>query len=319
MHARNGRTAGLALIFAIVSLASAAAGLAQQPERERPRPQRAQNQEPGAARESEERRRSRAARERRPGRPDANAERGPERREPDEDGRFGGLPFWPEREDFGPLRPGEDAELLEFAEAEVPEAFLRLDRIRRNEPGQFRQRLRDAAPRLRFLRRVFQRNPDLGRVLVQHIDTSLAIQRLVRTFQARRNAANPRENARELQELRRRLRPHVQARFELEERALDLHVTELVATREARAGRRVQALLAPDADLSDVVDDVRLLAEQYRSADDPAARACLEVQISDRVLQQLDAEIGALRERLARSREDRDARIEHYIRRRLRE
>jgi hypothetical protein len=165
-----------------------------------------------------------------------------------------------------------------------------------------------------MLRRVFGRNPALGRVLVEHIDATLAIERLVRMYRSRDGGANPRVAARERQEFERRLRERVQKRFEIEERAMDLHVTELVNTRDARIERRMDALTDPATDLSDERAELKALAEKHRSTGDPAERAEFHAQLLDDVTRQIDAEIGQMRERLVRSRENREQRAERFMR-----
>lgn len=226
---------------------------------------------------------------------------------------FGDLPFQPTRADFGPLRPGEDAELLEFARSEVPDAFMRLERLKRSAPGEFRQRLRDAAPRLRFLRRAFQRNPRLGRVLVEHISATLKINEALRAY--RRSGSR---EGRDRAALGEAIRQRIAARLRIEEQALDLHVAELVETRDDRIAERVDTLLNAPPEQTDAQGEFRALIERYRAARDDAERAAIRANLQERVARRVDSEIAAMRERLANSRENFEARAERIAREMIR-
>ncbi len=226
---------------------------------------------------------------------------------------FGDLPFQPTRADFGPLQPGEDAELLEFARSEVPDAFMRLDRLKRSAPGEFRQKMRDAAPRLRFLRRAFQRNPRLGRVLVEHISATLRINEALRAY--RRGGVR---EGRDRAALGEAIRQRIGARLRIEEQALDLHVTELVDTRDARIAERVDALLSAPAEQTEAQGELQALAERHRAAAEDSEREAIRAQLHERVARRIDAEIEQFRERLANSRENYDARAERIAREMIR-
>ena len=55
--------------------------------------------------------------------------------------------FRPAPEDFGPLRPGEEEELREFARTELPQLSEVLDRVEQQQPGELQRSFRHCPKR----------------------------------------------------------------------------------------------------------------------------------------------------------------------------
>lgn len=206
-----------------------------------------------------------------------------------------------EPRDEGPLQPGEEEELMEFARERMPRFYVALDRLRERRPERFRERLAEVAPRLRHLQRVFKFSPQVGQILKDYAENMMEIERRAR-------ARGP-DRADEIAALRELVAENVG----LESAALDALAEELTKRSEQRIEERLASLLAPDADLSDEPERVREACEAYRAARSDAVRDELRARIRMRVARETLAEVDALRERAATMRARADAEIERRM------
>ncbi|GAG33379.1 unnamed protein product, partial [marine sediment metagenome] len=81
--------------------------------------------------------------------------------------RLGRLPgahlFRPLPSDQGPLSADEQQQLIDFIRQHAPKMHSSLTRLQQKDPAGFERRLQKAAPLLRRLRRIFERDAQLGR------------------------------------------------------------------------------------------------------------------------------------------------------------
>jgi len=194
---------------------------------------------------------------------------------------FDGNPFLPLPQELGPPSAEEAHELMFFARQRVRTVFDALDDLRRNAPGAFRGRLREMAPRLRMLRRLFDEDPRVAEAVVTHITNMEAIQRARRAWGA--SGSNPTRRQRIAAEVRRRAAENLR----IERQVLLRRAERLEQERERLVQEEIERLTADDADLWAEPPPLRDLAEDVRQAasereHDPALaalRAALEERL----------------------------------------
>jgi len=220
--------------------------------------------------------------------------------------------FPPEPGDHAPLRPGEAAELMDFAARELPGIARLLERIERRDAALYEARLAEVAPRLRQLQRVFARDVALGRAIVQH----MATMRQVRDAQHAWHWADLPEARRAA--VRQELRERLAQSLRIEAVILERHVALLDADRPARIEATLERLTRDDAVRPAVPPELRELLTQWRAAPDEAARAATREALRERVAARVDQETAGLRERLAELRgtpeQEVDRRLELLLR-----
>lgn len=220
-----------------------------------------------------------------------------------------GLPLPPSPEDEGPLRPGEVEELLEFARQKMPDMYRVMKRMRDRNPAEFDQRFEPRAPRVRFLKRIFERNPRLGNLIARHAlnqkDIIEARNRLVR-----RPKAPPDRPA--VQYIRAHVANSVRGEVEIFRELAQM----LADNREGEIDRWVERMLAPDFDPLAQPPRFRDLLDDIRAANDDA-RPALEARLREQVAQRIDEVIHGLRRRAdrmsANEREEVDERLRRIL------
>lgn len=213
-------------------------------------------------------------------------------------------PFRPDAEDLGPLRAGEDQELLGFAREFVPRVYQMLNQLKSASPERFRFRLAQTAPRLRQLRRVAETNPPLARRLVAHSEQLEQIRQAVRRMNVG-GGDNPQMRTRVGDLVRRRTRDllHIEASV-LTDRA-----DELEKEREPRVQRLVDELIADGADLSAEPPPLQDAIRNIRAA--PAGeREPLMERLRSRLRLRFDESIERLRSRAEEIRSDPDGEVD---------
>ncbi len=214
-------------------------------------------------------------------------------------------------EDQGPLRPGEEDELLAFARQHMPRFYRVMEAAREHNPERFRRQLTEHAPRLRHLRRVFEFSPRIGEIIRTHAENQFKAQRQVRVLQL--SAPDTPGYQQGLASLRGLVAENVR----LESDALEAMAGVLEERRGVRIDERVAHLTSNDSDLKDEPEGLRRLVESYQAATADDEREQLRQQIRDAVGRQLDAEVSALRKRAAEMRagaaEDVDRRMERIL------
>ncbi len=219
--------------------------------------------------------------------------------------------FRPAPEDQGPLKPGEEDELIAFAKEHAPRIYRALDWLRERSPEKVRQKLAENAPRLRHLRRLYERSPQLGRIVETYAENLFEVQRGAGALQ--RTAAGSADYEHDVQ----RLRELVSENVRLESDALEALAGELEANRDQRIENRMRYLLSDEADPIREPEKLRDLVARYRDAADDAQRSALRDLLRDAVTQQVADEIQGLRERAARMKgkaaEEVDRRMERLL------
>lgn len=224
--------------------------------------------------------------------------------------RFGGgLPTRPGPEDLGPLKPGEGDELMTFARENVPNIHRNLTRARDRNPGEFRTALREAAPRLRQLRRMFQERPDVARKFVRHIENGEAIRRAARAYVA--SSANPNARARAENDIRRRIADNLAIEREL----LADRAEELDDKRTALVEREFNRVTAKDADLAPEPPAVRDAVRRFLASDDDDGRDLAADALRAAIGRQLDDEIQRCRNRAALLKRGSEREVDNRTRR----
>lgn len=224
---------------------------------------------------------------------------------------FGRGLFGIDPEDQGPLQPGEEQQLLAFARTHTPRLYRAMDWLREHNQDKFRQRLSEHAPRLRHLRRVYERNPKIGAIIQTYTENTFEIERGAAAL--RRTEKGTSGYERDVQALRNLVAENVR----LEADALDALAAEMEENRAAHVERRVNYLIREDADLSPAPDNLREAVAAYRAAATDAERAERLAAIQTSVEQQTKVEAEALRERVGRMRNQAPDQVDKRIERLL--
>lgn len=203
--------------------------------------------------------------------------------------------FAPSEIDRGPLDPGEEDVLMEFARENCPMLFDGLDFLRERNPDAFRRRIEDMAPRIRFLQRLKQDQPGLGRLFLRHVESEARIRRMRREFES----AAP-EDQRAIAR-RARLGP-ISESVRLEIEIMELHVEELAERRDRVTDAEFRRLTAPDFDAGEESADIRGLIGSYHTAD-PVARPEVELRLRESIRRRIDDEIAEIQDRCRMRRE----------------
>lgn len=211
---------------------------------------------------------------------------------------FGGFPgaelLRPLPEDEGPLQPGEADELFEFARRNVPFVHRALRRMEDLAPDEFEHRLQRAAPRLRQLKRIFDRNPQLGERIVRFAENQQRIR-----F-AKRNWDEGERSPALRQRLTQEIRPLFAENLRIEQDVLRERLDDLTARREVQIDREVERLTADGFDPADVPADVRELLRKYRDAATESELDAARRELRRVGENRIDSEISMLRERVNR-------------------
>ena len=151
---------------------------------------------------------------------------------------IGGGLFRPSPEDFAPLTKEEREELMTFLQEHVSGLHAALEKLREGDPAAFEQKMNEAAPRLRQLRRIFERNPELGQLVLEHSDN---MKRIHRGWRAWRGAEGDKEQRDKLWGQIRRM---VAQNLRIEIQVAEDRASEIEQQREERVAAEVERLLS---------------------------------------------------------------------------
>ena len=225
-------------------------------------------------------------------------------------GRLPGAPlFRPLPEDRGPLRAEEQQKLLSFIRQYMPEMHDSLKRLRQNDPAAFRERLQKAAPPLRRLRRIFERDSELGRSVIQHSEN---VQRLRRARRAWLASEQDHQARRAIEDLMRRT---VAENVAIETAVLDDQVRELDWRRQARIAAEFERLTSSDADLAGEPPEVRNLVRHVHDAQLRGELEWVEDELWLVCAERMDREVKALQERVERLRANAAEQVDRRMKR----
>jgi hypothetical protein len=200
-------------------------------------------------------------------------------------------------EDEGPLTPGEGLELLAFLRAHVPWVCRSLEQLGEHDPAALEQRLQEAAPRLRQLRRIFERDPELGAQVVRYSEN---LHRIRRARWAWRNSEDPEAR----QGIRAAVRRTIAQNLRIEALVLDDRTRQLAEQRDERIEAWVDRMRSDDFDAAGESEDVRELVQAWRAAETDDERAELEAELREICAEQIDRELARLSNRAALIREN---------------
>ncbi len=222
------------------------------------------------------------------------------------------LLFRPRPQDLGPLKPGEEESLLAFARERTPRICRALEWFRDRRPMVFRQRLSGMAPRLRQLKRIYERSPALGDALREHMEAMFELKRQMRVLGENEPGSALRDRAIE------EMRELIATSIAQEHQALRLLADELDQRRDERADAWVDYLTTTgDADFPRLPEPVRELVRKYRAAASDAERGAIRDQMRERVDRFVAIETDALRERADRRKaeaaEEVDRRLKAFV------
>jgi hypothetical protein len=203
-------------------------------------------------------------------------------------------PFYPSQEDFGPLREGEEQELLEFAQEKMPRAYQLLSRLRDRDPQRYQAHLERFAARVRHLRRIFEQDAELGQIIIRHSRNLFELQRARRAWQ--RGRGDPGRQGRLLRGMRERLAENV----ELEAQALERWVAIRDRMRDQDIQRKLMRLARADpVELAREPSEIREALATWQDAPDDEQRAQAQAELESLLAEHIDAELARLREQAA--------------------
>ena len=222
---------------------------------------------------------------------------------------FGAPSMHPDREDFGPLQPGEEEQMLDFARDRTPRLYGMLNELRRRSPARFRENLEERLlPRLRQIRRLCEDNPAIGARLIDHIENQQSMMRA--TFALRDRRLSDDERARVLNQVR----GWEAANLRIEDAVMDDWIASLKAGRDDLLDRFIDLAQDPDANLAGEPEPLRTAIERLREVNDPEQRDVLLERVRDAVGRRIDDRIANMEERLARRRDNRDRELDERMR-----
>ncbi|TWT45907.1 hypothetical protein RAS1_23430 [Phycisphaerae bacterium RAS1] len=235
--------------------------------------------------------------------------------EADAPARPGGMPrlggererpfFEPSPEDRAPLKPGEEDQLLAFAEKRFPIMHRLLGEARQRNPRAFARRFENEfAPRLRHLQRIYAENEELGELMRRHAENMFLMQR------AGRMLANKQTPPAMRGRLTQEVRQHLQRMVELEPRMLETRARQYADDRSGWTDRRLERVLAGSAPSEEQTPEMSNVIHAYQVDNDTVRREVMRAKLHDLVAAQLDLDIRLMRQRAAQLRQRGDDEIE---------
>jgi hypothetical protein len=235
--------------------------------------------------------------------------RGPTSRQGME-GLFRGL-FRAAPEDQGPLRPGEADELLAFAARHTPRLFRPLDELRQRDQHRFALKMAEHAPRLRHLRRIYERSPEMGALVQAYAGELVAIERKISSLrELRASATDSAEYVAALEDVRIRVAQNVDRECD----ALELMANHLEAEREDRIAGRVAYLTGGDTLQVPETEALTALVSAFEECATDAEREAVRQKMRAEITRELQAEIAGLRIRAERLRAEKFDEVERRLR-----
>ncbi len=222
----------------------------------------------------------------------------------------GANPFRPTREDFGPLREGEEQELMAFAEEKLPNLHAALAPLRERDPRRFAQRMHEGVPRLRHMQRLFRESPALAEKIVAHSSELFQLQRTRGRLRHAQRAGNVPDEVAALQAT---LRDGMKRVHALEIEALELLTTQFETGHERWEQRILDHLASPRANLDDEPIALREAIEAYRVAP-PPERAAANPRLRELLRSRMEEGLGDVRGRLRKLRESGESEIDDRVR-----
>lgn len=221
-----------------------------------------------------------------------------------------GIPLRPRPDDFGPLRPGEEQRILEFAQRHLPEGHRRMRALLNRDPEAFRSRITAHLPRLRRLMTIFAADPELGRAFVRHMDNMLAVRRAREQLRQGLGRNPPRA------EIERIVRQRIAENVAIEQGALKRLIDAGQKARDADVERLQEWLVSEQADVTAEPPELRRAVEEYRTADE-TRRHELRKRLDALAARRIDTELDLMRARLRELDQNAEREIDRRVERAL--
>ena len=222
---------------------------------------------------------------------------------------IGGGLFRPSPEDFAPLTDEERDELMAFLEEHLSSLHTALENLRDSDSVAFEQKMEEAAPRLRQLRRIFERDPELGQRVLEHSEN---MRRMRRGWRAWRGAKDDQEKREKLWTQIRRMAAQ-NLRIELQ--VMEDRVREIEEQRDERIAADVERLLSDEVLSAGEPERVREIIDQYHAAETDEQRAEQRAKLEEFCGKRIDREVTSLRERIQQMRQDASAEVDRRMER----
>lgn len=206
----------------------------------------------------------------------------------------------PGKQDEGPLKPGEDKELMQFAQQHLPHIAGVMVELRDKKPEAFQKKFEQVVPRLRFLKRLFATRPQIANKISKFADNRVELERL---RQQHARSESDKQKPIELQ-----MRNRLTENLDLEQELLAYRLNDIQKAPQDCAEGEVSYLIAPDTDLATEPKDIRDLVGEARNGT-PQARQ----RLLDRMRERVDHQAETLRARIQRLRENRPETIDEQM------
>lgn len=230
----------------------------------------------------------------------------------DRDSWLGRMPgarlFQPAPEDYGPLTPAERRELESFVKKNAPLIYDKLKQIHKRDPEAFEQRFQESAPRLRVLRRVFEKDERLGRMIIDYAENR---QRLERARDAFRRSDNDPQARRRIGAAVRRL---MAENLRIEAAVLEDRVRQMDEQHDENVQAEFDRLMSPDVDLSAESPETRASVRKLQNAQ-PDERQRLADELWSTTSDRMDREIETMRTRVKRMRANAPDEVDRRVQR----
>ncbi len=212
--------------------------------------------------------------------------------------------FTPTPEDRGPLEPGEEETLLAFAREHAPRIHFLMQRIKQRDPDRFAAELEEHAPRLRQLKRLFELDPQLARLVKSHAENRFRARRLIRVLHRA-----PEDSAR-YQEATRLMRNLLAENVELEINALETLAEQIDKQAEKRAMARLELVLDDEEVLAQAPRPVQELVREMQDVAANGGSENLRHRLLSMLRRQIADDAQQMRTRAAAMAEDLDGEVD---------
>lgn len=206
----------------------------------------------------------------------------------------------PGKQDEGPLKPGEDQELMQFAQQHLPHIAEVLHELKDKKPEAFAKKFEQVVPRLRYMKRLFATRPQIATKIAKFADNRVELERL--------RQQHGKTKGEKQKPIEQQMRNRLTENLDLEQELLAYRLGDIQKAPAESAEGEMLALIAPDADLAAEPKEIRDLVGQARSGTPTARQRLLE-----RMRERIDHQADSLRERIQKLRESRAENIDEQL------
>lgn len=181
-----------------------------------------------------------------------------------------------------PLDEAGMAALKAFVKEQMPRLYRVMERLEQRDPDAFRRRIREVGPRLRHLQAIYEQEPEVGQLVIEHVQHTKQLRDLHHRLHA--NSERPLLKARMTRQIRRLIEESVK----IEGRIVAWHLERFKAGRDARVEEMLERLLYGEIDprrlppeVQDLLDEWTLASDERRTEIEVALRLRAEQRVSD--------------------------------------